>query len=235
MRFTSLSFPSSKLTGQPLPDRYFTWLTVEQHGTQALGSTGGSFAFAINDIVAPFSKSGAVAASVPGPFVANNTLQPTGLKNLIFNAAVGSGIYQNFRVWAVVLSVTPIINNAGDDIHVAIAPLINNGAAFSSFTSLAQGVGARCKTINSEGNMVPNNTLFASYSMPAMRGMPPNLFAADSISVGSFTATPSINSFVQVQWQSALNAVTVGPVSWRIRMKFLVEFTGRVDSQLFFM
>lgn len=230
MTFTSMSFKSSKATQQPLPDRYFTWLTVVQDGVVPIGGAAANYyGQALNDIVTPFNKSNSLS-KIPTPLTANSSLNPTGLSTLLFNSGT-NGLYKYFRVWTVEQELTWGPQNALDDIHVALAAVVDANNNFGSFAALEQAPGSVVKTCNSGGSP-QSGVLRNTYSIPALKGIPPSLYSADTACVGTYTVPPTQAMYMQYGYLLTDGGTAVAPIAIRAKTKYHVEFFGRQDATL---
>lgn len=232
-KFTSLSFKGAKLTQQPLPDRYFTWLTVVQDGVLPTGAASANlFAHALNDVVFPFNKSLSLS-KVPGALTSNATLEPTGLRSLLYDSAAGNstGIYKYFRVWMVEEEIYWGPQNAADDLHAAMAPVMDSSTPFGAFSTLQQGPGSKVVTCNSGGSPSMNR-LHNTYSIPALAGIPPQLYSADTASVGTYSTTPAAARYLEFGYLLTDGGVSLANIAMRLKIKFHVEFFGRQDASL---
>jgi len=233
--FTALTFKASRFTLQPLPDKFLTWLAVENlfffTGTGAVATD--TYGFSLSSIVNPFNKATPVAKTFPGPAAAIATQNPTGLTNLLFNSLTSTGIYLKYRVWSVKVSIeTSLVVNAAatDSIVVAMAPVANNVGAYTTVTGIGSGPNSKSKTIMSHtGTHIMDST----YSLPKLNGVSPEQFATNS-NVGTFATDPGILSTLQFGWVSSDGIAPAATYiyNWRVKLMFHVEFFSRADSEL---
>lgn len=235
-RYSAMSFRSSLRTGQPLPDSYFTWVTIENQGsvTGGAGSASGTFGFALNDIIQPFSKTGSILASLPNPVKVVTTENPTGVSNLLFNAGTATGIYQLFRVWAaeVIVSYLPqSVGGASENANIAMAP-VNSGSRYTDVEGITGGPNAVSLSAM-QGASGGQNSIRALYKMPALAGLPARVYKAFVAATGSAAATPTQTFFVQVGHRNCLNAdFAASSLGIKVVIRYHVEFFNRVDSAL---
>jgi len=229
---TTLNFKASLGTRMPLPDRYLTWISLENQGSYPVGASASqSFFFALNDIVFPLNKPGPGTA-LPNPVLAIGTQVPVGVRNLLVSAVVpGVGIYTQFRVWSTQLELTFSPQGAGDNINIAVAPLAQAGLAVSNFQQLCSAPNAVIKQCMF-GSSSESNTIRAMWSMPALAGVPKKLYPAFASAIGNGTVPPGLPYFVQVGYQTNTNAVTVAIVPVKVVIRYHVEFMNRADAAL---
>lgn len=231
-RVTTLNFKISRFTKMPLPDRYLCWLNIENQGSYAsiAGSNTTTFGVALNDVVAPFSKSGAIGASLANPVQTITTWQPQMLKNLLFNSVTGTGIYNQFRVWTTILRVTFSPGNAADSIDAAIVPLAQGVSAYTSVEGMSAAPNSAVKTCTFGGSG-ESQTVEAVWSVPGLFGVPAKLYPAFSPCVGTFATTPTA-AYAQISYRTVTNTPLTASLGAKVCIQYHVEFFNRTDANL---
>jgi len=229
---SKIDFKLSKFTKQIMPDRFFTWLTIENQGAYApaFGVTG-TFGFALNDIVLPFNKPGPATNTLPTPVQAINAWNEQGLKNLLFNTSTNTGLYNNFRVWTCIANVTLTSGNAADSFNLAVTPLSQAALAYNNPEAIAAAPNSVVKSCTFGGSGA-SCTVTAMASHPALAGVPKNLFPSYAPALGAFVATPGLPMFWQVGWRTDDNQPNSGTMGVKVLLQYKVEFCNRVDSGL---
>lgn len=231
---SKIDFKLSKFSKQIVPDRFFTWLTIENQGFTAggAGSNVGTFGFALNDIVLPLNKPGPTAVTIPGPVQAVNAWNEQGLKNFLFNTATNTGLYNNFRIWTSIANVTFSLANAADAaVNAVLLPLSQAATAYPNPEAMEAAPNSVVKTC-AQGSAGASCTLTCVASAPALYGVPKNLFPSFASALGSFSATPGLPMFWQVGWRTAANAVLNNALGIKVLIQYKVEFCNRVDAGL---
>lgn len=231
---SKVDFKLSKFTKQIVPDRLFTWLTIENQGATGSGAATnvGTFGFSINDIVFPLNKNGPVGSNLPNPVQAVNAWNEQGLKNLLFNTSTNTGLYNNFRVWTSIANVTFTLANAADGaLNVVIVPLSQAASFYNLPEAMEAAPNSVVKTC-SQGSSGGSCTLTCLASQPALAGVPKNLFPSYAPALGAFSAGPGLPMFWQVAWRTHANAVLTNSVGIKLLVQYKVEFCNRVDAAL---
>lgn len=231
---SKIDFKLSKFTKQIVPDRLFTWLTIENQGFTpgGAGSNVGTFGFALNDIVFPLNKPGPTATLIPNPTQAVNAWNEQGLKNLLFNTATNTGLYNNFRVWTAIANVTFSLANAADSaVNAVLLPLSQAAVAYATPEAMSAAPNSVTK-VCAQGSAGASCTVTCVAGHPALAGVPKNLFPSYAPALGAFSATPGLPMFFQVGWRTAANIVLNNALGIRIQIQYKVEFCNRVDSGL---
>lgn len=216
-----------------MPDSLFTWVNVQNQGAVATGagSNTGTFGFAINDIVHPFSKSGGVGVTLPLPIIAIATQNPAGVTNLMSGFVAGAGLYQNFRVWAIDVTLTVTPGNAADSQSCAIAPLSVAGVAYANNETASAGPNAVSKS-STFGSSGAGNTLRALWKMPALHGVPARLYKAFASNIGNAVTAPGLPLFAQFTFRDDANQNLTANLGIRVNLQYHVEFFNRTDTGL---
>lgn len=230
-QITHLKNPRSLTTRQPIPDNYWTWLTVQGDGYAASGVGSASFSFAINNPVLPFNNTGAGGA-FPNPSVANNANNPTGLQNLIYNSSTATGLWQYGRVWRTRVTVTPMVSNTADQIQVAMAPLTGTVNTYSTYAALAASPNSA--TRDSQMNMAPKDgQLTEDWDIPAIVGIKKQLYDAQAGAYSfQYATVPTSQVFAQVYMTEGTQQNTTGRVVFRIVIQYYIQFFQRIDTLL---
>lgn len=226
---STLNFKLSRFVKCPVPDRYLTWLTIENQGVQGTGagSNTGTWAFALNDIVTPFSKTGAVPTSLPGIILGGTS--PAFTKNILFNVTTGTGIYNQYRVWSTAVAITYTPGNAADSVNTVMVPLTNAAAAFVSPEAMAMASNSIAGT-STFGSSGAGSTIMAMWSMPALFGVPKLVFPAFASAIVTAATTPGLPLFCQVAYRTDNNLILTAGLGIRVQIQYHVEFFSRVDT-----
>jgi len=230
---SKLDFKLSKFTKQIVPDRFFTWLTIENQGNtgSGAGSNTGTFGFALNDLVVPFNKPGPVAITLPNPVQAINVWQEQGLKNLLFNTGTNTGLYNNYRVWTAIANVTFTLAPTDAEMNIVVLPLSQAAVAYANPEAMAAAPNSVVRSCTNGGTGAScTATLVAGH--PALSGVPKNLFPSYAPALANFTAGPGLPMFFQVGWRTGINAALTTAAGIKIVIQYKVEFCNRVDSGL---
>lgn len=230
---SKLSFKSARFTRQPLPDRFFTWLQLENQGAQpaGVGSNTGTYGFAINDIVTPLNKPGPAGFALQNPVVALNLLNPQGLKNLLFNGSTNTGIYTQFRVWTCIAKFTFIPGSFADGANIAMAPLASAASAYTSLETLSSAPNAVTGTA-SNGGSGASQSIEATWSMPALYGIPKTVFPAFASAIGTAGTPPGLPLYAQIAYRDDANQNLVNIAGTKLQVMYHVEFCNRADATL---
>jgi len=230
---SKIDFKLSKFSKQIVPDRFFTWLTIENQGSVAAGagSNVGVFGFSLNDLVFPLNKNGPVGANLPNPVQAVAAWNEQGLKNLLYNTATNTGLYNNFRVWTLIANITLTSGNASDSMNLVVVPLSQAAVAYGGPEAMAAAPNSVVKSCTFGGSGAScTATLVASH--PALAGIPKNLFPSYAPALGAFSAGPGLPMFVQVAWRTDDNAALQSTMGIKVLLQYKVEFCNRVDAGL---
>lgn len=209
-------------------DRQFVWFDVNQIGHTALGNASASFAFQLNDPVLPFNTAGG-SSTISNPGIANNILNPNGLRNLLFSVGSGTGLWINYRVWRVRLQITTMPQAAGDTALTAVAPVLGGSAAYGSALTCGQGPQGCAKVV--EFSVPANaNTLYCNWSLPQVFGIPEGQYAAASSQYyGQYGNAPSVLLYAQYFFQTTDGANTLSPMTYYVKVRYYTELFGRND------
>jgi len=204
-------------------------MNLENQGAQPMGAgtNTGSFAFALNDLINPFSKTGALAVGLPGLVIAGQNAQF--LKNILVNTTTNTGIYNQYRIWSTAVTVTYTPGNAADSVNTVMVPLASASVSYSSFEAMSTGSNS-VSGASTFGSSAAGSTMSGIWSMPALAGVPKNLFPAFSSSIGTFAASPGLQHFLQVAYRTDNNAVLTAVVGIRVQIAYHVEFFTRADA-----
>jgi len=222
---SALTYRRSLYTNQPFPDKFRTWFDVTQQGVVSSGASAYTFEFALNQVVLPFSYGGGLAQQFPNPVVSNTVKSPAGVKNILFNTNA-TGVYNLFRVWRVVISMTVIPLNHLDGCNISLSPVIGT-SYYSNFTTASAGPNS-CSgsTIQFTGE---DGSISANWSIPALLGAKDVEYA--SLTNGfNYTTTPTV--FCQVFVVSNQQVDFTDNIPITIRAKYFVEMFNRTDAAL---
>jgi len=227
------SYPVSKISHNVVSSRYFVWLESNQEGfwPSGMGTAASRFGLAINNCVTPFNIAGGPGATLPSPLIAN-TFTPTGLKNFLNNSITGTGLYNNYRVWSVNITLTVQPQVSGDNVAVALCPIIGSANTYTNVLSAGQGPYC-CTKICSASNMVSNNTINCHWSLPQILGVNNDEYSALSANTSGIYATPPTNVIIAEVIYNTLDQAVLNsnlPVFMKLRMH--VEFFDRTDTVL---
>lgn len=224
-----LKFAYSYYCKQPFPDRYDCWLTYDNVGSFATGTATGAFGFALNDIVYPLNKPGALNLKLPFPFAAVTAANPAGLKNILYNNVTSTGLYNQFVVLGTQVSMIVTPGNAPDSLAVSMAPVVGSTLNYVDVVRCGQGPNSVQKVIQfAQGD----RTMSQFYSGPSLRGQSYTEYIGDSNNWGSFSTPPPIGTFSNVQWETQAQNTTNNAVNFTVQIKFHCLFFGRVDTGL---
>lgn len=204
-------------------------MTIENQGRAATGagSATASFAFALNDIVAPFGKTGAVGVSLPNIVAAGNS--PQFLKNILFNATTNTGIYNQYRVWSTAVAVTYTPGNAADSVNTVMVPLTTAASGYTNPEGMASGSNSVTGASTFGSNAI-GSTIMGHWSLPALQGVPKLLWPAFASAIATSAASPGLPMFVQVAYRTDNNADLTATLGIRVQIQYHVEFFARVDG-----
>lgn len=230
---TFLKFAKSYICKQPLPDRYDTWLFLDNYGHYPSGGSVGSAAFSLNNLDTPLNLTGGLALALPNPVTSVATAQFAGLRNLLVNATTGTGIWNFCRVWSIRVDLWFEPSSLGTDtVNVAMAPVTGNTAAYLTVVTCGQGPNSTVKSCT-QSVADKMNTLSNLYSMPQLCGISQKEYAADdthSFNLGAAAPNPTV--YLNIQWGTADALALAAALPWKLRLAAHVEFYGRVDSAL---
>jgi len=193
----------------------------------AAGTSSATFAVALNDIVTPFSKTGAVGVSLPNIVAAG--INPQFLKNILFNGTTNTGIYNQFRVWSCAASVTYTTGNAADSCNTAMVPLTTAASGYTTFEAVNSGPNS-VSGASTFGSNAIGSTIMGLWSLPALQGVPKSLYPAFASSIGTFAATPGLPMFLQISYRTDNNNDLTATLGIRVQLQYHVEFFARVDG-----
>lgn len=223
--FTKVSFPASYYCQQPLPDRYDCWLTLANTGAFSSGAISAHWDFLANGLVKTFNKR--LSVTLPNPVLAVGTYSYNALTNLLYNSVTSTGIWENYRVWAleVIMYIQPQTN--GDNSMVC-AHAVQNGTVATSLYEAQQSPSASTQDCMSG----VRNVLKLMFSIPQVIGLSAIQYASENSVVGSFASDPANAVYVNVVQATLDNAVLTANLPFNIQLKAHVEFFGRVDVGL---
>lgn len=225
---STLTFKLSRFNRMPLPDRYLTWVTIENQGSYPIASAStNTFGLALNDIINPFGKPGIVPATLPNIIIAGTS--PMFVRNILVNATTNTGLYNNFRVWSTAVAVTYTTGNAADSVNTAMVPLTQANSAFTTFEAASQAANSITGT-STFGSSGAGSSILGHWSMPALQGVPKLLYPAFASAIGSGTATPGLPMYLQVSYRTDNNAALSQVLGVRVQLQYHVEFFNRADG-----
>lgn len=228
---TKLSFPNSKITRQPVPDRYLTWLTIENQGRFATGagSAAGAFNVALNNLNTPLNPGTGVA--LPNQIQNPATWNPIGFKDLIYNTSLGFGLYTQFRVWSSQVELTVQVQNPTDNCNLVVCPCavalqITNPEAASAYPQ------STLKSAAYGGSGTSNTLITPVVSCPGLAGVPKTLYPAFASAIGQFGVAPGLPYYWAILYRTSNAAVLTNDLTYRIVVRYHVEFMNRADINL---
>lgn len=229
-QITRVVNPNSFTLLQPVPDRYFTWLVIENSGHYNLGSAADQdIMLGLSQLPQPFSATGGVGTGLLNAKASINSLQYTGMKNLLFNSTTGTGLWSNYRIWTTMTELT--VNSTADTFDVGMAPVEGTGS-YPTIQQLAQAPQSVRKT-SAPGSNQLGNPLKLTVSLPKVLGITKKEYGAyASNTYGVFGTPPAAPIFLQISWSNILNGVTGAATNVVVKQKAFVEFFGRVDTGL---
>lgn len=224
----TMMFKLSKSTHDPLPARYFTWLTIDQTGYVAAGNATNNFLIGLNNIIHPFSQGG---SSITNPVPAVATNDPTGLQNLLYNSVTGTGIWKRFRVWGAKVNTSIMPRSVLDSVNAAqVATTL--GTAYASIFPVMQAPHSSYKVISS-GTYARGNTFSRYYSIPKIMGIPKREYAAETANTyGTYATAPSDGCNIQVLVETLDAQNLTVNLGYNVRIQYFVEFFNLVDTLL---
>lgn len=224
-------FRQGVICRQPFADSYECPIYIEAQGTFATGAgtNVGSFAFALNSPVLPFNNSGALGV-LPNAVLANGSNNPNGLKNLLQNATTGTGLYVTGIVLATQVEVNFQPQTAGDNVKVAFGPVSGASNSYGSAEACAQGPQCYMSLCTS----VMRNSIKRAWSPASLLGIPDSLYGVTQFGTMNFTNTvnPVPTWFLQVYYRTLDNAVLVNVLPVVVRVRYMVRWFERTDTQL---
>jgi hypothetical protein len=219
--------PKALTHNQLFPDRLMTWMDCASGGIIASGSSAGKFGLGLNILTTPFNQNGGNSVW-PSPQISDATVQPSGLKNILYNSGTNTGIYNFYRVWKVKVEVSILPQTSDDATTVCIAP-VNSTGSYGTIETIQQGPNSKYKLVN----LTEFRTLRATYDVPALMGVSKQDYGALSANTtGSFATTPSSYLFLQTTVQNAFYQNWSSNLGWNVRLKYMVEFLQRADVPL---
>lgn len=153
------------------------------------------------------------------------------LRNLLVNTTLSTGIYNQYRVWSVAVSVSLTPGNAADSLFPAMAPLAQTTTAYSSLEALSSAPNSMRGT-STFGGSGASCTMSAHWGIPALLGVPNNLFPASPYAIGSFSVDPILNVTCQAAWRNDNNTNNTANLGVKVIVAYHVEFFNRADSGL---
>lgn len=157
-----------------------------------------------------------------GLAITNATLQPSGLKNILYSAATQTGPYTRCRVLATKLKVTvsPIIT--GDQMSLAIGVMLNGGGFGSLLTAADSPLSAGPITCTGNNNIKQNQLSIYRHTAQVFGLNRKHVYEDDSYSFAPGTA-PTNRWDYQVWLNTNDNTTNANVVGLLMRMYFYVE------------
>lgn len=228
---TLLAFTQSKVTKQPVPDRYFCYINVANNGYWPTGSGAfNSFGLQVNNPVHPFFSAGGIGTTIPNPGVSINLSDPLGLENLLFNSVTNTGLWDFVRVWKCEVRFTVFGNNT-DAFNYVMAPIIGNGGTYSNIEGVEAAPNAS-KTRFVSPQTTARTTTQMEWDIPALSGTPRKNYSSVLTNAVSFGGTPSPSIYAQLAAYNVNNVVLTARTPFDVQISFGVEFFGRHDYAL---
>lgn len=233
MRESVIRYKSSFVTGQPMPDRFFTWLKIENTGNIPAGDGPAfNFGFSLNWPVFPFNSPGGVAVIPPNLLIAANALNPTALENFLYNSVTNTGFYNFGRVWSVVVELQIVSQNAADMIDTVIVPVTGVLATYGDVARAASAPNASRSKV-SAGYSANNKVVKSTWSIPALVGISPALYASStSTNAFQFIVSPSPQCFCEALLYNMDASPVNNPLTYVLKVHYHIEFFGRHDYNL---
>jgi len=228
---TTMRFKASYLTRQPVPDRYFTWLNLENDGHINAGITSTAWAFSLNNPLFPLNNAGGTATGLPNPAVAIATQNPTGISNMLVNANTGTGLWNSVRVWRVYAEVR-FIPASTDIVELCLVPVFGASNHYTAIEAAASSPNASRCAINQGTGAMSNQSCKVDWSIPALLGIPPSVYAADSNNAVIPGSTPDGPLFGQVLMRNLLGGADAAAGAFTVRLRYHCEFFNRSDVPL---
>lgn len=231
-KVTSLTFRPSRYTHQIVPDRYFCWLEISNMGNFPSASASGSYGMLINTFPFPFNLKGVTPAILPALLIGANVQDPSGYKNIIYNATTSTGLYGYYRVWSVAVTLVVMPQITGDNVVVGMAPITPpSTSGYPNVIELSQSPNNVTKTCTP---LTPKeNVLYAKYSFPSLLGCSKKDYGTlGSQTNGSNATAPAIPIALNIVYQTLDQQNTANTVGYSIKVRYHVEFFGRTDQEL---
>lgn len=228
----SISYNPRK-SGMPFAPKYFTTLQCTLNGYIPAGTVGTvqTYAITLSQLSLPFSYNGGSSGYVawPSPFTSLTAQDPVGLRNVLFNSATNSGLYNGYRVHAVQVDVTFQPEDFQDTMAVCITSH-TGPTAYTTFNTATDSPLSKRMFATQFG--ARNNKLSYFIKSRQLRGQSKQQFMDDPNNTGSFLNAPSNVSYIGVYAIQANGAATNGDVPYYVDVKYFVEFLSPVTQQL---
>lgn len=224
-------FKAAALCKQPVADSYITDIFATAQGSFSIGagSKTSGFAFSLNYPVFPFNQVGALGVGLPNPIIANNTNDPAGLKNLLFNSGTATGLWLNGITLATAVELTVQPQNIGDNVKVVMVPVANSTANYGN----PENAGAGPNSVERTFTSVYPSKMYRSWSPAAIAGIPDRLWESQMGTYNfTFASAPVPQQFVQVWYRTMNNVDLVSILPVMIRVRYTVRFFNRADAAL---
>jgi len=228
-----MRFRASGKLHQPMPDRFFTTLQVDQvcHVASNTGQTG-NYAFSLNMPQYPFNRNGSASGvtTVPNPQTTISTQCPAGFSNLLDNTGTNTGIYNYFRVWGAKVDVSYNTQGLGDSSQVCLTAINSTSAKYTSIVTATAGPNSVSKSITSSRGSA---RLSKYFSLPRLQGLSKSSYGSFSeLTFGSWSTPPQNEVLAHILWATQDGANNATPIGLTVKVKYYVEFFGRVDIGL---
>lgn len=237
---TKMMFKPSRSLHQPMPDRYFTWLEQVNQGYIATNTSSPFiYGLALNDPIAAFGKKGGAPSAFPNPLTSVANQWPTGLANLLTTQGVtganSSGIYNQFRVWGVKVTLSHQPENVADTGTITIAPVVGSNDTYATAPAIMSSPNSMTKML-SEATNSRSNTVSKYYRIYELLGIPKKLYAAGYYgNAGIYTGlvtTSNSTAFLQVCYQNGVANNTSGNIPISVKFNWFIELFSRTDANL---
>jgi len=230
---TSMRFRASGKQHQPMPDRFFTTLQVDQicHVPGSTAATG-NYAFSLNMPQYPFNRNGSASGvqTVPNPQAAIGSQCPAGFSNLLANTGTNTGIYDYFRVWGAKVDVDFNTQALGDASQVCLTAINSTNSKYAGITTATAGPNSISKAITSSRGSA---RLSKYFSLPRIQGLSKSAYGSFStLNFGSWNNAPGNEILAHILWATQDGNDNAAAIGLTVKVKYYVEFFGRVDIGL---
>jgi len=233
---TIVHVPKSLKLHQPMPDQYWCWLRHQSQGLIPIfGGAGAiySWGYQGNNPWLPLNTHGGATNSMPSPVVSVNTQQPSGLKNLLYNATTATGLYQTGRVWKVRGKITYYPQALSDQVLCCMAPVIGSSAAYTLSSNMMDGphgVG----WIASAYNTSKLNSHSFQYDIKEILALTHEEMSGNNLNTFTYSTAPTSANQVNILniVQTLDQVITNNTIPVVLELEYYVEFFNRCDTQI---
>lgn len=221
--------PTAKINHTLMPPRYVTWADCNMTSRCNAGQPA-SFAWTVwsNDVSLPFNTT--IGSTVQNPGVAINAWSYAGVSNFLYTSATGSGLYSNYRLLKLDMSVTWEPVNSADTVYTSMAP--STGTALYP-TQLACSQAPYSVSLMAAYTGDPKlQTLRKVWNLWDIIGQSYNEYLADPNNKGSYASGPANNAFIQVWYQTGSGAVLAGALLLSIKLRAQIEYFNTSNATI---